>query len=169
MQYASTDDILMFMMVIIYIIYVVYQLINYLLFQEMIILYHFIQIIIILIVYSMVFYKYYNKTMEFDSCIIYCIVFCIVVLCFIDVSQLALVSFVVHLYVTVDTIYIHLKAIFTITTIFINDIVCMMELNDCDCRSYYRFIYRHFISSIHLLMIFLSTTVSKLLCYDANQ
>ena len=72
MQYASTDCILMFIMVIIYIIYVVYQLINYLLFQEMILLYQFIRIIIVFFVYWIILCNFCNQTMKlFAHCIIF--------------------------------------------------------------------------------------------------
>ena len=94
MHCVSIDFIVMFIMVIIYIIYLVYPLKNYLLFQEMILLYHFIQIIIILIVYSMVLYNYYNQTMELFT---YCIIFMIVgfgVSYWIDLYQLIGMGFI---------------------------------------------------------------------------
>ena len=57
-------------------IYFVYPLINYFVFQEMILLYHVIQIINVLIVYWIIIY-YYSQTIEFCSCITYCMVFVI--------------------------------------------------------------------------------------------
>ena len=69
-------------MIIVWVICHVFQLVNHLVFQEMILSYHFIRLIIVPIVYSVVLCHHYKKTMEllmycsdFYQSLIWCIVF----------------------------------------------------------------------------------------------
>ena len=173
MHCGTIDFILMGIMIIICIIYGVFLLMSYVEFQHMTLLYHFIQIVIILIVCSMILYDYNNLSMEFYSYLTYCIVFFIVVLYMIDTCQLELVSFVVALYIVIDTIYIYVESILIsnitifiqLLNIFINCIVII----DGDCRSYYDFVNCYFVSFTHPLMVYLTITPSETIFYDTNQ
>ena len=91
----------------------------------------------------------------------------IVVLYLIDSCQLQLVLFMVALYIVVNTIYIYVDSILTsnITIFFINYIVII----DGDCRSYYEFVNCYFLAFTHLLMVYLSITLSQIIFYDINQ
>ena len=40
---------------------------------------------------------------------------------------------------------------------------------DGDCRSYYEFVNCYFLSFTHLLMVYLSITLSQIIFYDINQ
>ena len=71
MDCVTIDNILLCFMVIVWMIYSVYQLIKYLTFQDMILLYHFIQIIIVLFVYQTILCHYCNKTRHMYSFIMY--------------------------------------------------------------------------------------------------
>ena len=178
MHCVSIDCISTCIMNVIYTIYCVYPFINQVVFRQIGLLYHFMQIIIVLMVRILYYHKQQIKSYSYITLRIAVIIVVSGVSYLIDVYHLKPVSFIVIICIVVcDTIYIYsqslLKSITTsfirLANIFMNCIVIMMLFNDDDSREYYKFTYCCCSSFVHPLITYLSILVSQLIFYDIFQ